>query len=179
MFTKFRVLAMVTALGLGLGVASSGAQAGPQYVDKTGYAASGYDVVAYHALPQSEAGQSQPKAVAGKTVFEAEWNGAKWAFASAENRKAFLADPAKYAPKFDGHCSFGVAQGCKVPANPHLWRIVDGELHLNYNPGVVRSWNKDISGYRSSADVKWLALNIKPASSDAVSNFDISAAPLK
>jgi hypothetical protein len=66
-----------------------------------------------------------------------------------------------------------------VPANPHLWRIVDGELHLNYNPGVVRSWNKDISGYRSSADVKWLALNIKPASSDAVSNFDISAAPLK
>jgi hypothetical protein len=81
MFTKFRVLAMVTALGLGLGVASSGAQAGPQYVDKTGYAASGYDVVAYHALPQSEAGQSQPKAVAGKTVFEAEWNGAKWAFA--------------------------------------------------------------------------------------------------
>ncbi|MGF1445996.1 MAG: YHS domain-containing (seleno)protein [Pikeienuella sp.] len=157
----FKSITLGLALAAGL---SAAALAGPQYVDETGYAVSGYDVVAYHSLEQAPVGQPQPKAVPGRVDFTAEWNGAKWAFATAENRDTFLADPAKYAPAYDGHCAYGVAQGGKVPANPNLWRIVDGVLYLNINPPVVGFWEADIPGQIVAAQSKWSGLEDKPAS---------------
>ena len=44
---------------------ATSAFAGEQYVDPTGYAVSGYDVVAYFDLDQVPVGQAQPAAVAG------------------------------------------------------------------------------------------------------------------
>ena len=134
---------------------SGAAFAGPQYVDETGYAVSGYDVVAYHGLKQVAVGQSQPRAVKGTTKHVVEYNGAKWAFSTADNAKKFKADPAKYAPQFDGHCAYGLAQGGKVPANPNLWRIVDGKLYLNITPAVVGFWEKDINGHIKTANKNW------------------------
>ena len=43
------------------------ALAGPQYVDKSGFALSGYDAVAYFSLKQGAVGSAQPKAVPGKS----------------------------------------------------------------------------------------------------------------
>ena len=40
--------------------------AGPQYIDRTGYAASGYDVVAYFDLDQTPVGMDQPAAIPGR-----------------------------------------------------------------------------------------------------------------
>lgn len=152
-------------IGSALLVAMSGAAlAGDQYVDETGFAISGYDAVAYFNLPQSDVGMAQPHAVPGKASITAEYNGATWAFASEENRDMFVADPAKYAPKYDGHCAFGVAKGGKVPANPNLWRIVDGELYLNITPAVVGFWNTDISGNITTAEGNWSGLEGKAAS---------------
>ncbi len=143
---------------------SGAAMAGEQYVDETGFAISGYDAVAYFSLPQKEPGMAQPHAVPGRVDITADYNGATWAFASEENRDMFLADPGKYAPAFDGHCAYGVAQGGKVPANPNLWRIVDGELYLNITPTVVGFWNEDIPGHIDTADSNWDTLEAKAAS---------------
>ncbi len=137
------------------GFLSTSAFAGPQYVDETGYAASGYDVVAYHGLPNVAVGQSAPAAIKGSTKHVVEFNGAKWAFASADNAAKFKANPAKYAPLYDGHCAYGLAQGGKVPANPNLWRIVDGKLYLNITPNVVGFWEEDIKGNIVKADKNW------------------------
>ncbi len=144
---------------------SGAAFAGPQYVDETGYAVSGYDVVAYHGLSQVAVGKSQPRAVKGSTKHVVEYNGAKWAFSTAENAEKFKADPAKYAPQFDGHCAYGLAQGGKVPANPNLWRIVDGKLYLNITPAVVGFWEKDISGHITKANTNWKTKESAAASS--------------
>lgn len=153
------------ALGTAFAVLLSGtALAGPQYVDETGFAVSGYDVVAFHSLEQNPVGTSQPEAVPGSTAFTAEYNGATWAFASAENRDLFVADPAKYAPAYDGHCAYGVAQGGKVPANPNLWRIVDGVLYLNINPAVVGFWEADIPGFIQTSEQNWNGVEDSPAS---------------
>lgn len=57
--------------------------AGDQYVDGTGFAVSGYDVVAYRDLAQAPVGSAQPEAVPGKASYTAEYNGAKFAFSSA------------------------------------------------------------------------------------------------
>ena len=134
---------------------SGTAFAGQQYVDQTGYAVSGYDVVAYHGLKQVAVGQSQPRAVKGSTKHVVNYNGAKWAFSTAANAEKFKANPAKYAPLYDGHCAYGLAQGGKVPANPNLWRIVDGKLYLNITPNVVGFWEKDIKGHIVKANKNW------------------------
>ena len=140
------------------------AHAGPQYVDETGYAVSGYDPVAFFDLKQNPVGQRQPEAVPGKATITAEYNGATWAFASEANREKFLADPAKFAPAYDGHCAYGIAQGGKVPGNPNLWRIVDGKLYLNITPTVVGFWEKDISGNLVKAEKTWQSKEAAPAS---------------
>ena len=140
------------------------AQAGPQYVDESSFAVSGYDVVAYHGLEQSSVGQSQPEAVPGNAAITAEHNGATWAFSTEENRDKFVADPEAYVPQFDGHCAYGVAQGGKVPGNPNLWRIVDGKLYLNITPQVVGFWEEDIPGQIGTAEGNWGGLEEKAAS---------------
>lgn len=156
---------------------SSQAFAGPQYVDGTGYAVSGYDVVAYFDLEQNAVGTAQPEGVPGKAEFTAKYNDAVFAFSSAENRDKFTADPAKYAPQFDGHCAYGVSKGGKVPANPNLWRIVDGKLYLNITKNVVGFWEEDIPGNITLADNNWVSIDDTDASDRAIPKFT-SSAPL-
>ncbi|MCG8445714.1 MAG: hypothetical protein MI753_08375 [Hyphomicrobiales bacterium] len=161
---------------------SGNALAGDQYVDSTGFAASGYDVVAYFSKEQSAVGGGQPLATPGKASITTEWNGATWAFATEENRDLFIADPEKYAPQYDGHCAYGAAvnEGGKVPGNPHLWRIVDGKLYLNITSNVVGFWEEDIAGNISRADDNWTRLEeTVPASDREIpQGFDTSKAPI-
>jgi len=151
---------------------SVAAQAGEQYVDESGFALGGYDAVAYFELKQVPVGQHQPEAVPGKTSITADYNGAKWAFATEEHRAKFLADPAKYVPAYDGHCAYGIAQGGKVPGNPNLWRIVDGKLYLNITPTVVGFWESDIPGNLSKAEGNWTAKEAAPASTKSWKAID-------
>lgn len=160
-----------TLTAAALSFAASGALAGEQYLDKTGYAVSGYDVVAYHSLEQAPVGQPQPAAIPGAQEFKADYNGATWLFASAANRDAFKADPEKYAPLYDGHCAYGISRGGKVPANPNLWRIVDGKLYLNITRQVVQFWEGDVPGNIDTAETKWASLEAKPASTNPVPDF--------
>lgn len=149
--------------------------AGPQYVDGTGFAASGFDVVAYFSLEQAPIGKPQPLAVSGKASITAEFNGATFAFASEDNKATFLAAPEKYAPQFDGHCAYGVAVGGKVPANPHLWRIVEGKLYLNITEDVVYLWEEDVPGHITKAGGNWERLESKRASRRAIPSYTSDA----
>lgn len=150
--------------------------AGEQFVDDTGFAVSGYDVVAYFSLPQSAVGQAQAAPVEGDKSITADYNGATFAFSTEANRDAFLADPAKYAPQYDGHCAYGVAKGGKVPGNPTLWRIVDDKLYLNITKNVVGFWEEDIPGNLNLSEGNWPSLDPQPASDRAIPDFS-SAAP--
>jgi YHS domain-containing protein len=156
---------------------STAAFAGEQYIDETGFAVSGYDVVAYRSLTQSPVGSAQPEGIPGRADITAEYNGAKFAFSSEENRATFLADPAKYAPQYDGHCAYGVAKGGKVPGNPNLWRIVDDKLYLNITPNVVGFWEEDIPGNLTLSEGNWVSLDPQEASERTVPDF-MSAAPV-
>ncbi|MEW5422129.1 YHS domain-containing (seleno)protein [Amorphus sp. 3PC139-8] len=166
------VLAGLTLMGLA-------ARAGEQYVDGSGFAVSGYDVVAYRDLAQAPVGASQPEAVPGRADITASYNGATFAFATEANRDRFLADPARYIPAYDGHCAYGVAVRGKVPGNPNLWRIVDGTLYLNISPDIVRRWERDIDGNLAKAETNWTALEARPASDMAVPALQPKQAPTK
>ena len=153
------------------------AYAGDQYVDRTGFAVSGYDVVSYFDLPQSKLGQPQQPPQAGNAAITAVHNGATFAFATKAHRDRFLASPAAFVPRYDGHCAYGVAKGGKVPGNPTLWRIVDGKLYLNITRTVVGSWEKDISGNLTKSEANWRGLESAAASGDRIPNFT-SGAPV-
>ncbi|MCR9126599.1 MAG: YHS domain-containing protein [Rhodobacteraceae bacterium] len=169
---RFSILAAAAML------AATGALAGEQFVDQTGFAVSGYDVVAYRSLAAQPIGSPQPAAVPGRADITAEYNGATFAFASAANRDTFLSDPARYAPAYDGHCAYGVSKGGKVPGNPNLWRIVDDVLYLNITKNVVGFWEEDVPGNISLAENNWPSIDPAPASSNPIPNF-ASPAPLR
>ncbi len=113
---------------------------------KDGYAIGGTDPVAY---------QTEGRPVAGSDEFTAEYDGVTWKFASAANRDAFLADPAKYAPAYGGFCATGMSFGQKIPIDPAYWRIVDGKLYLNNSSAAQRVFLEDVPGTISRADGHW------------------------
>lgn len=164
-----------TSIAFAALLAPMAAFAGPQYVDETGYAVSGFDVVAYFDLEQNAVGDAQPAPVPGKTSITAEYNGATFAFSSEENRDKFTADPARFAPQFDGHCAYGVSKGGKVPANPNLWRIVDDKLYLNITPVVVGFWEEDIPGNISLAGSNWPGIESSDASTSTIPKYTSDA----
>lgn len=111
-----------------------------------GVAVDGTDVVAYF---------TQGAPVAGSAEFTHDWSGATWRFASAANRDAFAAEPAKFAPQYGGYCAYAVSEGYTASTTPEAWKIVDGKLYLNYSRRVQRRWAKDIPARISSADANW------------------------
>ena len=171
------IVAFMLAGGV-MALTSIPALAGEQYVDGSGFAVSGFDVVAYFDEAQAPVGQAQPAPAPGRTDITAEWNGATWAFATEENRDRFLADPEAYAPAYDGHCAFGVAKGGKVPGDPQLWRIVDGRLYLNLQPSVQEMWLEDIPGNNAAAEANWPGIEADPASDRPVPELAAGTAPI-
>ena len=106
----------------------------------------GHDPVAYF---------TQNAAVPGSPEFTAAHAGATYRFASAANREAFEADPARYVPAYGGFCAFGLVYGQKVDIDPLAFSIVDDTLYLNVNKSVQQRWSKDVPGNVSEADANW------------------------
>ena len=167
-------LKMIAVAATAMTFATS-AFAGEQYVDPTGYAVSGYDVVAYFDLDQVPVGQAQPAAVPGDKDITATYNGATFAFSSAANKERFVANPEAFVPQYDGHCAYGVAKGGKVPGNPELWRIIDDKLYLNITKNVVGFWEEDIPGNLTLSENNWVNLEPTAASGSVIPQFTSSA----
>ena len=73
-------------IGSLLFIFSSLSFAGEQYTKK-GYAASGYDPVAYFTIGEPTKGDKN---------ISAEWNDVKWLFSTEEHKNLFLANPESY-----------------------------------------------------------------------------------
>ena len=115
-------------------------------IDADGVAIHGYDTVAYF---------TDAKATKGKSEFEYVWEDARWHFASATNRDLFTANPERYAPKFGGYCSAGVALGEYADADPEAWKIVDGKLYLISTKENREVWQKAQNAHIGYAEYNW------------------------
>jgi len=62
-----------------------------------------------------------------------EYRGKTWRFISQEHRQAFLENPERYLPQYDGNCALGVSHGGIVDGSPRNWTVVNGKLYFNYN----------------------------------------------
>jgi len=121
-------------------------------VNRKGQVIKGYDPVAYF---------TEKMPVKGNELYELEWEGARWLFASAGNMEMFRKDPEKYAPLYGGYCAYGVAVGGLYNIKPEAWSIVDGRLYLNKNLRVREIWRQDIPGYIEKANANWPGLSRK------------------
>jgi YHS domain-containing protein len=121
-------------------------------VDAKGVGLRGHDPVAYFTAGAP---------ALGNPAFTAKHGGVTFQFASAANRDAFRAAPAKYAPQFGGFCAMGVALEKKLDGDPAAWHIADGKLYLNVNKDVQKKWLEDVSGNNKKAEQIWPAIRNK------------------
>lgn len=85
-------------------------------------AISGYDLVAFHTVK---------KTLRGDPKISHTYAGAKWLFATEENRKLFESDPDKYLPAWGGHCAWGVSEnGLSRKLLSGDFEMIDGKLYL-------------------------------------------------
>lgn len=113
------------------------------------YAVGGADTVAYYKLAPG----ASP--VQGSDQFTADYNGAKWRFASAANRDAFVADPGKYAPEYGGYCAWALARNKLAPGDPAVWHVKAGKLYLNVNKSIQKQWFANIDRDIANGDKNW------------------------
>lgn len=132
------------------GVARAAGKVPAIHKDRKGVALSGYDAVAYF---------TEQKPMKGSAAFTHEWMGATWQFSSAANRDRFAADPAKYAPQFGGYCAWAVSNNYTAPADPQVWKIVDGRLYVNYNRQVQEKWQQDLAQRIANGERNWPGLH--------------------
>ncbi|RMA66349.1 YHS domain-containing (seleno)protein [Ulvibacter antarcticus] len=120
---------------------------------KDGFAAEGYDVVAYY----------NDGAMEGNENYISDYQGVKYKFSSESNQAAFLKNPEMYIPAYGGYCAYAIADdGKKVGINPKTYKIIDGKLYLFYNSwgaNTLKKWNKEGSAMmKEKADTNWKAL---------------------
>ncbi len=142
MFTRRTTLALLASTLATPALAA----APPVFQDNRRIAINGYDPVAYF-------NQSRP--VAGAAQFQAEYNGAIWQFASAENRAAFAQNPTRFAPKYGGYCAYAASKGALAPTIPEAWTVYDNALYLNANLRARGLWKQDIPGNIRKANGFW------------------------
>ena len=117
-----------------------------QNLDKQGVAIQGYDPVAFI---------TQGKPVKGQPQFESTYRGAKYLFASAEDKATFDANPAKYEPQFGGFCAYAVSEGHTAPVKIEAFMIVNGRLLMQYDLDIKKTFEKDPQGRLAKADKNW------------------------
>ena len=117
---------------------------------KKGFAAEGYDVVAYFSN----------EAIEGNKEFQSVYQGIKYKFSSQENLSEFNKDPKIYVPQYGGFCAYAIAEkGEKVSVNPKAFQIIDNKLYLFYNAwgvNTLEKWNEEgPETLRKNADDNW------------------------
>jgi hypothetical protein len=124
-------------------------------LDPDGLAMRGYDPVSYF--------QSEHPAM-GLEEFSASHDGARYLFATAENRDKFIADPGKFSPQFGGYCAYGVRVGRKFDIDPDVYRVVDDKLYFQLNWGTQVIWLVNMNENIEVAQTLWPM--IKPQTDD-------------
>ena len=127
-------------------------------VDAQGVALGGHDPVAY-------AKDNAP--TKGSAEHASSHGGATFHFASADNKTAFDAEPARHAPQYGGYCAYAASLGRLSPSDPTVFLVHDGQLLVFTSADFLGQFQKDAAGNKAKADQNWpdlVAKHGKPAS---------------
>ena len=99
--------------------------------ESSGLALKGHDPVVYHTE-----GAAKP----GLASITHRWKDITWQFASNGNRSLFVANPARYAPRYGGFCATAISAGFTADIKPKQWHVHDGKLYLFADADPKEDW---------------------------------------
>ena len=140
--------AMITAVALiGMGTGARALENGHFVIDPaTGFAADGYDPVAFFVDRTLRKGDPDHETI---------WDKVGWRFANEGNREAFLRDPLVYAPSYGGRCPVALARGYPAEGDPRLWAIYEDRLYFFYSKENMTAFADDPAGFITKARESW------------------------
>jgi YHS domain-containing protein len=94
--------------------------------------------------------------IRGAADFALILKGRTYLFATPANRAAFLAEPGRFLPQYDGHCAFAMASNKLAPGNPEMFRWIEGKLYFNLNAQIHAQWERNAKAHIEKADAYWL-----------------------
>ena len=106
----------------------------------------GYDPVAYF---------TQGKPVKGSAEHQVKLPERSYYFSSAEHKKLFEANAAKYEPQYGGFCSSGAAFAIKLGSDPTSWQIYNGRLFIFGDVLGHEAWKIDPAWNVGHGDRLW------------------------
>ena len=115
---------------------------------------SGYDAVSYFTKEAPTQGFAGISAV---------YNDAIYHFTSIENRDAFKADPAKYAPQYGGFCAFGTTISQKIAIDPTQYEVIDGKLFVQSSAKALELFQPEKANKILTANKNWKEIKNTPA----------------
>jgi YHS domain-containing protein len=118
-------------------------------VDAHGVAIEGYDPVAYF---------KQNKPVKGSPSNQSVYEGAKFYFASAADKKEFDKNPSKYAPAYGGYCANSLRKKVLKNGDPNVFYIHKGKLYFCSTKAAAEEFEKDIDKHLIEDDDNWRQL---------------------
>jgi YHS domain-containing protein len=122
-------------------------------LDENGCMLQGYDAVALY-------NNSEMK---GMATFESQYQGGKYWFINAENKKSFDAKPDQYAPLYGGFCAFAITEGNLRPIQIWTHKVTDGHLVLQHNGKALKLWNFREHHNFKKAQKNWPDINSQTA----------------
>jgi YHS domain-containing protein len=106
----------------------------------------GNDAVAYVAAGRP---------VRGDPAIKSTYEGDVYRFASEANKRAFDADPKRYAPAYAGFCASGAPYALKANIDADVFTIYDGRLYLFGSERVKAHWLMDAPVNVKTGDAYW------------------------
>jgi len=106
----------------------------------------GNDAVAYF---------TEGKPVPGDPRIKSSYDGDTYRFASEANKRAFIADPKKYAPAYAGFCSSGAPYALKANIHADVFAVYNGRLYLFGSERSRANWLMDADENIRVGDRYW------------------------
>ncbi len=95
------------------------------------------------------------KALKGDAKFASKHMNHTYWFVSADAKKLFDENPAKYSIAYEGYCATAVAEGMKVTSDPTQFTVRDGVSYLFYNADAKKMFDDAPAKIKGEADANW------------------------
>lgn len=98
--------------------------------------------------------QTDSKAMKGDPAHASTYQGWVYHCASADAKKTFEANPAKYAAQYGEFCTtaLGGIYGNRLPSDPTVFYVIDGKLYLYSSLRARNAFDRDPPAYIAKAD---------------------------
>jgi len=99
------------------------------------------------------------QAVPGDLKYTQVYSGLVYYLADEAAQAAFLKEPTKFVPAYDGFCAEGAANGKRFPGDPKVFEIHEGRLYFFFDDSAKKAFDASPAEMVKKADAQWPELH--------------------